>query len=219
MSWNGGVEGPTDDPAIEALRERQIRNLLTLELLAVGVPMLTMGDEVRRTQLGNNNAYCQDSELSWFDWTLVERHAGLHRFAKGLIAGRRAAQVLFGAPSALTLDELLAQSRVEWHGTRLGKPDLSDGSRSVALSLWGERIALHVILNAYWEPLEFEVPRAEAGLSAWRRIVDTTLASPDDFVAAAAAPTVDTGTYRAGPRSVVVLAARRTVAAAEGVRT
>jgi glycogen operon protein len=68
LSWNSGVEGPTEDPAIEALRERQVKNLLTLELLAVGVPMLAMGDEVRRTQLGNNNAYCQDSELSWFDW-------------------------------------------------------------------------------------------------------------------------------------------------------
>ncbi len=69
LSWNGGVEGPSDDPAIEALRERQIKNLLTIELLSVGVPMLTMGDEIRRTQLGNNNAYCQDSELSWFDWS------------------------------------------------------------------------------------------------------------------------------------------------------
>ncbi len=210
VSWNGGVEGPTDDPAIEALRDRQVRNLLALELLAVGVPMLTMGDEVRRTQLGNNNGYCQDSELSWFDWGLVERHAGLHRFARGLITGRGAAQVLFDTPSELTLSELLVHARVEWHGTRLGHPDLSDESRSLALSLWSERLALHLILNAYWEPLDFEVPPREAGVDAWRRIVDTTLASPDDFTAAADAPTVDGGSYRAGPRSVVVLAAQRT---------
>jgi glycogen operon protein len=216
ISWNCGAEGPTDDPAIEALRERQVRNLLALELLAVGVPMVTMGDEVRRTQLGNNNAYCQDGELSWFDWTLVERHAGLHRFARGLITGRRAAEVLFDVPSELTLDELLARARIEWHGTRLGHPDLTDASRTLALSLWGERLALHLILNAYWEPLDFEVPPREAGVDAWRRIVDTTLPSPDDFRAAADAPTVETGSYRAGPRSVVVLAAQRTTAT-EGV--
>src|SRR4029078_5525883 len=83
VSWNGGVEGPTADPAIEALRERQVRNLLAIELMAIGVPMLTMGDEVRRTQLGNNNGYCHDSELSWFDWDLVEREAGPRRFTPG----------------------------------------------------------------------------------------------------------------------------------------
>ena len=103
LSWNGGVEGPTDDPAIEALRDRQVRNLLTMELLSVGVPMITMGDEVRRTQLGNNNAYCQDSELSWFDWGLVERNAGLLRFTGGLIAARRAARALLDAPTDITL--------------------------------------------------------------------------------------------------------------------
>src|SRR4029079_14455153 len=75
LSWNCGVEGPTDDASIERLRQRQVKNLLALELLAVGVSMLTMGDEVRRTQLGNNNAYCQDNELSWFDWRLVDEHA------------------------------------------------------------------------------------------------------------------------------------------------
>ena len=76
LSWNGGVEGATDDPAIVELRRRQAKNLLTLTLLAVGVPMLTMGDEVLRSQHGNNNAYCQDNELSWFDWSAVEREAG-----------------------------------------------------------------------------------------------------------------------------------------------
>ncbi len=210
LSWNGGIEGSTDDPAVEALRERQIRNLLTLELLAVGVPMLTMGDEVRRTQLGNNNAYCQDSPLSWFDWTLVERNAGLRRFCKGLITGRRAAQALFGIPVGLTLSELLERSRVDWHGTRLGKPDLGDASRTIALAVWGEHLVLHLILNAYWDELEFEVPPVEAGMEAWRRIVDTTLASPDDLSAADSAPVVGGASYRAGPRSVVVLAARRT---------
>ena len=87
-SWNCGVEGPTDDPAIEALRNRQVKNFLALTLLAVGTPMLLAGDEVRRTQRGNNNAYCQDDETSWFDWSLVERHADVHRFTRELIALR-----------------------------------------------------------------------------------------------------------------------------------
>ena len=79
-SWNCGVEGPTDDPAIEALRNRQVKNFLAVTLLSLGVPMILMGDEVRRTQRGNNNAYCQDNETSWFDWSLLEKHADVHRF-------------------------------------------------------------------------------------------------------------------------------------------
>jgi glycogen operon protein len=215
LTWNGGVEGPTDDLAIEALRERQVKNLLAIELLSVGVPMLTMGDEVRRTQLGNNNAYCQDSELSWFDWSLVERHAGLLRFCGGLIAARRTARALIDAPTAVTLAELLESSRVELHGTGAGRPDTSDGSRSIAIALLGEHLALYVILNAYWEALDFELPVEEAGLGGWQRVIDTSLASPDDLVTGAAAPLAGRS-YQAGPRSVVVLAAVRTPVAEAG---
>jgi len=88
LSWNCGIEGPTDDPEIEALRSRQIKNFLTTNLLAAGMPMLVMGDEVRRTQRGNNNAYCQDNKISWFDWNLVDRYADRYRFAASLIAHR-----------------------------------------------------------------------------------------------------------------------------------
>src|SRR5438067_6464361 len=84
-SWNCGVEGPSDDPAVEKLRNRQAKNFLTVTMLALGVPMILMGDEVRRTQGGNNNAYCQDNDTSWFDWRLVARHADVHRFLMALI--------------------------------------------------------------------------------------------------------------------------------------
>ena len=87
-SWNCGVEGPTDDPEIERLRNRQVKNMLTVTLLSLGVPMMLMGDEVRRTQGGNNNAYCHDDESNWFDWTLVEKHADVLRFVQ---PARRAA--------------------------------------------------------------------------------------------------------------------------------
>src|SRR5262249_54306568 len=87
-SWNCGVEGPTDDPEIDALRTRQAKNFLTVTMLSVGMPMMLMGDEVRRTQNGNNNAYGQDNETSWFDWTLLEKRADLHRFVSLLNARR-----------------------------------------------------------------------------------------------------------------------------------
>ena len=128
-SWNCGFEGPTDDPDVEELRSRQIRNLIALLLVAVGTPMLSMGDEVRRTQRGNNNAYCQDNEVSWFDWTLLERHPGLHRFVKSLIAFRERRDVVVGRMQ-LTLNQLLSRCRIDWHGVELGQPRLGRRSRT-----------------------------------------------------------------------------------------
>jgi isoamylase len=209
LSWNSGVEGPTDDPDVERLRRRQIKNLLVIELLAVGVPMLTMGDEVRRTQLGNNNAYCQDSELSWFDWSLLARHADIRRFTQRLIAGRRTAREMFDVPDDVSLTELLRDTRVDRHGVRLGQPDTSDASRTVALTLWGRSLVIHLILNAFWEPLDFEIPPTGSGAEGWRRVIDTSVEGPDDFAPFQDAPPVGGATYAAGARSVVVLASRR----------
>ena len=118
LSWNCGAEGPTDDAAIEALRNRQVKNFLALELLAAGTPMLLMGDEVRRTQRGNNNAYCQDSDISWFDWSLLERHADIHRFVKALNAFRQRRDVV-AEEATLSLNELLQRAQIEWHGVAL----------------------------------------------------------------------------------------------------
>ncbi len=207
LSWNCGEEGPSSDPAIEAVRLRQIKNFLVVELLAVGVPMLTMGDEVRRTQLGNNNAYCQDNELAWFDWDGPVHHADLHRFTRGLIAGRAQLRGLMDIPSDLSLAQLLERARLEWSGIRLGQPDMSGDSRSLALTVWGAEVAVHVILNAWWGSLEFELPPSTDGLEGWRRVIDTTLESPDDF-AGPGAPPVPGSSYEAGPRSMVVLASR-----------
>ncbi len=208
LSWNCGVEGPTDDPAIESIRDRQVKNLLTIDLLAVGVPMLLMGDEVRRTQGGNNNAYCQDGPVSWFDWTLLERHADVLRFTRRLIAARRRARDLLGMPTDLSLAELLAGARIELSGVRYGQPDLGPDSRSLALTIVGADVAIHLILNAFWESLDFELPPADDELEPWRRFVDTSLAPPDDVVEADAQAPLAGSTYLAGPRSVVVLATR-----------
>ncbi len=206
-SWNTGVEGPTDDPAIEALRNRQVKNFFAILMLSAGTPMWLMGDEVRRTQRGNNNAYCQDNEISWFDWRDLERHADVLRFVR-LVGVLRRHRDIVGEDDKLTLTELLQKTRVEWHGVALGCPDWSEESRSIALTMETVRgrFLLHLIFNAYWEPLNFELPPAPAGSNErWRRCIDTGLASPADIcVPNAAEPIVD-GHYLAQARSVVVL--------------
>jgi isoamylase len=116
------------------LRNRQIKNFFALELLSAGTPMLLMGDEVRRTQRGNNNGYCQDSEVSWFDWTLLQRHADIHRFVKALNRFRQRRDVV-AEMSAPTLNELLRRAPIEWHGVALNRPDWSDHSHSLAFTL------------------------------------------------------------------------------------
>jgi glycogen operon protein len=209
-SWNCGVEGLTDDPAVEKLRNRQVKNLLTVTLLSLGLPMISMGDEVRRTQQGNNNAYCQDNEISWFDWNLVAKHADVHRFVT-MINARRLFRDLGPAQQWLSLNEILQEANKAWHGVKLGQPDWSDSSHSLAISAEApnKELLFHVILNAYWEALEFELPRGgDDDGDSWHRWIDTTLDSPQDIVEWETAPTVPGGTYRAGPRSVVVLFAR-----------
>jgi glycogen operon protein len=206
VSWNCGVEGATDDAEVEALRNRQVKNFFALELLSAGTPMLLMGDEVRRTQRGNNNAYCHDNEISWFDWQLVERHPDLRRFVTLLNAYRRRRDPS-AASAKMSLNQLLDQARIQWSGVDLNCPDWSDHSHSLAITLESPRgnFLLHGIFNAYWEALAFEVPAATND-RGWRRCLDTALASPDDISPIEEA-VLFTGTrYVAQPRSVVVLA-------------
>jgi glycogen operon protein len=204
-SWNCGVEGPTDDQAVEKLRNRQVKNFLTATLLSVGMPMILMGDEVRHTQGGNNNAYCQDNEISWFDWSLVTKHADVHRFVQ-LLNARRQLRVTEHEDQGVSLNRLIRQATKAWHGTKLNLPDWGDDSHSVAFGaeVQEERLVFHFILNAYWEPLDFELPWRADGLP-WRRWIDTALASPDDIVPWQTAPAVSGATYRAEARSVVML--------------
>jgi glycogen operon protein len=207
FSWNCGVEGPTDDTAVEALRNRQVKNLLTIQLLAAGTPMLLMGDEVRRTQQGNNNAYCQDSEISWFDWTLLERHADIHRFAKALCAFRQRRDVV-AEGSTLSLNQLLQRAKIQWSGVDLNRPDWGDHSHSLAMTLESlrARFLFHVMFNAYWQPLAFELPPTASEGQRWQRCLDTALVSPDDIRSLTEAFTITGSRYVVEPRSVVLLA-------------
>ena len=204
-SWNCGVEGPTGDPAIERLRNRQVKNFLALTVLSLGMPMLLMGDEVRRTQRGNNNAYCQDDETSWFDWTLLEKHADVHRFAQ-LLLSRRVLRSTVPELKGASLTDLLRRSTFAWHGVTLGRPDWAPNSHALAFGadIREAGIRMHLIMNAYWEALDFELPVPQWKQS-WRRWIDTSLDSPNDIAAWNDSAFVRDGAYRAGPRSVVVV--------------
>ncbi len=206
-SWNCGVEGPTNDSAVERLRNRQVKNFLTVTMLSLGLPMFLMGDEVRRTQSGNNNAYCYDNEANWFDWSLVEKHADVHRFVKLLIA-RRLLRDTKAEHQRMSLTQLIGEGFKGWHGANLHQPDWSDNSHSIAFSAELERegLLMFAIFNAYWEPLEFELPVIHGAKDgAWRRWIDSSLESPRDIVEWRKATPVSGYRYEAGPRSVVVL--------------
>jgi len=206
-SWNCGVEGPTDDPGVEKLRNRQVKNFLTVTMLSVGMPMLLMGDEVRRTQRGNNNAYCQDNETSWFDWTLLTKHADVHRFVT-LLNSRRVLRDPEPERQRVSLCQLLRGVNLAWHGVKLNQPDWSECSHSIAFTveIREEKVLFHVILNAYWQPLDFELPRLDnAGENPWHRWIDTALDSPHDILEWDRAESVPGYAYRAESRSVVML--------------
>jgi glycogen operon protein len=206
-SWNCGVEGPTDNPDVEKLRNRQIKNFLTITMLSVGMPMLLMGDEVRRTQSGNNNAYCQDNETSWFDWMLLAKHADVHRFVT-LLNAQRIRRDLEPALQRLTLDQLLRGVNLTWHGVKLNHPDWGESSHSIAFTVESRRanLLLHAIFNAYWQPLDFELPRLDnAQENPWRRWIDTALPSPRDIAPWETAEPVPGDVYRAESRCVVML--------------
>ena len=207
LSWNCGIEGPTEDREVEALRNRQVKNLLALLLLAAGTPMLLMGDEMRRTQRGNNNAYCQDSELSWLDWDCLERHADVQRFVRLLNQFRLHRDAVVEG-TRMTLQQLLERADLTWHGVELGCPDWSEKSHSLAFTLrsLSGRYSLHVMINAFWEPLSFELPPVAGAQGSWRRCIDTALASPDDIRPWNEAPFHDQPSYLVASRSLALFA-------------
>jgi len=210
LSWNCGAEGESGDAAILALRRRQAKNFMAILLLSQGVPMILAGDEVLRSQSGNNNAYCQDNELSWFNWNLVETNRDMLRFVRELIALRkrhpslRRPRFLTGRPApGATLPD------VAWHGERLNEPPWRDGNaRLLAFTLAGARdgeTPLHVILNMSDAARPVAVPALPG--YAWRRALDTALAAPLDIIPSAQQTAIRGAHYAAQARSVVVLEA------------
>ncbi|MGK7896691.1 MAG: glycogen debranching protein GlgX [Xenococcus sp. (in: cyanobacteria)] len=207
-SWNCGIEGATTDPEITKLRLKQIKNFFTVLLMSQGTPMLLMGDEIGRTQQGNNNTYCQNNELAWFDWSLTQQNQGLFRFVQGAIS-------LIQGLEVFRLEKSLAMTKgnepyLIWHQVELNQPKFSEDSHNLAFTLaypkFGEY--LYVMFNAYWESLTYELPQLIPGHS-WYRIIDTSLPTPDDFCELATAPLVKNQFYLVEARTSVVLMARK----------
>jgi isoamylase len=207
LSWNCGVEGETEDPAVEALRERQIRNFAVLLLLSQGVPMILGGDEARRTQQGNNNPYNQNNEISWVDWERMRGTESLLRFWRLLIAFRkrhpslRRERFFDGTRNERGLPD------IAWHGCQLGAPGWNDPtSRVLSFTLGGlgSDPDLHVILNMDRQELDFQLPQIAA--RRWLRAFDTARPAPTDACDPGREPPVgDDRVYRAQDRSAVVL--------------
>ncbi|VFN01561.1 MAG: glycogen operon protein [Candidatus Kentron sp. G] len=207
LSWNCGQEGETDNEETNRLRRRQIKNMAALLLLSHGVPMILGGDEMGRTQRGNNNAYCQDNEISWIDWELTQKNEDLVRFFQGLIRLRRACAAL--RRESFLPDEQGSTVSVEWHGIVPYQPDWSHESRTLAkrmrvITPEGESESIYLIVSAYTESLSFELPSLKE--RSWHRVIDTALDSPQDIVDPGREERLDDQKrYWVQPRSVVVL--------------
>ena len=211
LSWNCGVEGETDNLAVRALRYRQAKNLMTILMLSRGVPMLLAGDELLRTQHGNNNTWCQDNELGWFDWRLVEQNSDMLRFTRELITLRR-------RHTCLTRNRFFKGKQVPgrdildiaWHGVHLNEPLWNDGqARVLACTLAGlseDEEDLHLIFNMSDQTLDAALPAING--RQWHRALDTAQDAPADIFEQKQQVPLVKPIYQASPRSVVVLEAR-----------
>ncbi|MCD6707327.1 MAG: glycogen debranching protein GlgX [Thiobacillus sp.] len=203
FSDNCGAEGETTDPGIEALRKKQIKNFLLTLFISRGVPMLLGGDEFRRTQGGNNNAWCQDNKMSWHDWNCLEQHGEIFRFTRGMIALRRAHPVL-------GKEQFYTDTDIHWFGPQGGLPNWGDPKAKQLACLIGEddRRALCLIFNADADAVDFDLPPTLAG-ARWHLAVDTSRDAQQDLFAAGEEPLLEgSHTYRLSPRSSAMLLAR-----------
>jgi glycogen operon protein len=211
LSWNCGIEGDTDDPQILALRRRQARNFMAILLLSQGVPMITAGDEVLRSQRGNNNAWCQNNALGWFDWSLTERNSDMLRFSRELIAFRRRHPCLMHT-RFLTGEEREGRRfpDVSWHGKLLHRPAWDDPRSTLlactlgAMESW--EADLHVIMNMGPEELQLFLPELP-GLH-WYRAIDTARKAPDDVIRREQQAVHRAAACTVAPHSVVVFEGR-----------
>jgi isoamylase len=212
ISWNCGVEGETDNPEILALRRRQAKNLISILFLSQGIPMILSGDEVLHTQRGNNNAWCQDNELSWFDWSLVEKNGDMLRFMKELIALRRRHPNL-NRGEFLTGEQVPGRdlSDIAWHGYRLEVPLWFDpGAQYLAYTLAGlsaQEDDLYVILNMSEGAVEASLP--EVSGRKWHLALDTSRLAPDDILPRNQQQAHNSSSYQIARRTVAVFEGRR----------
>lgn len=208
LSWNCGVEGPTNDEFIKKLRLKQVKNSFALLLLSQGVPMLLAGDEVLKTQQGNNNGWCQDNELTWFDWNITEEKQEILQFVKNMIALRKRHNCLMRRRflSGQKHDEFKMPD-ISWHGSRINEPNWDDsGSRILAFTLAaaGEDDSdLHVMMNMSDDRVNMEIPAVRN--RCWNLAIDTSKSYPNDAILPDAQMQFRKKAYAVEPKSVVVL--------------
>ena len=199
-SDNCGVEGPSQDPGVEDMRNRMIKNFLLTLFVSRGVPMLLGGDEFRRTQRGNNNAYCQDNDVSWFDWSLLETHRDIQRFTRGMIGFRRAHPVL-------RRENFYTEADIKWFAPNGATPEWAgQGQKSFACLILGQTEPdLFLLFNADASPVDFSIPVLPVG-KIWCLAVDTSRPAPDDLFDPGKEPSMQGQiSFRLEPRSSAIL--------------
>ncbi len=188
-SWNCGWEGETNNPEINALRQRMMKNAIAILMVSQGIPMILMGDEVGHTKKGNNNTYGHDNELNWFDWSRLESQAELYRFFRYSIRFRRAHPVLRNRSHFRNQDYVgSGYADISWHGVKAWEADWSYHSRTLAFLLDGKHgrngqeadDSIYVAMNMHWESHMFELPRLPAHLK-WRVFANTSMPAPNDI--------------------------------------
>ncbi len=213
-SWNCGWEGPSDDPFVAAMRLRQMKNAMAVLLSSQGVPMMLMGDEIARTQHGNNNTYCHDDEMNWMDWALVQKNAELLRFVQGCIAFRMAHPVMRNRNFLQNRDYMgSGYPDISWHGIRAWQPDWSIDSHVLAFMLCGKHAKsgtaqddyVYVAMNMHWDAHGFELPGLPDGRQ-WHVFANSGAAAPQDIWTLGQEPQLDDQhNMLIGSRSVVIL--------------
>jgi isoamylase len=217
-SANYGVEGPSSDPAVEKLRSRQVKNMLATLLLSLGTPMLLGGDEMRRTQQGNNNPWCQNNEISWYDWRLKDRHADIHRFCRELISFRRRHPAFLRPEfySGRDASHNLIPD-IGWFTETAEPADWAEQRRTLMLLIDGNKAEIDadrddndvaILLNATDEPVLFTLPVVPQGKEGWYRAVDTALPSPRDILPPGSEERAERDTRLIAGRSLVVFLSR-----------
>jgi glycogen operon protein len=222
-SYNYGSEGATIDPVLEGIRERQLKNFFATLLISLGTPMILGGDEIGRTQNGNNNAYCQDNEISWYDWSLVEKNKGLFRFVKEMIAFRLR-HPGFMRPEFYTGREgnYNATPDISWYNEKGPIPDWDRLGYNLALQVNGSQADVardkdvndfYIMFNAGLDPVVFSIPSATSpGHKRWFRAVDTSMSSPKDILPAGSEEPLEMPyKYRVKARSMAILVSKAAI--------
>jgi isoamylase len=216
-SWNCGWEGECPHEGVNWLRRKQIKNAAALLLVSQGLPMILAGDEIGNTQWGNNNAYCQDNEISWLDWDLLKANNELFHFFRKMIAFRRAHPALRNRYHFQNKDYVgSGYADISWHGTKAWGADFSESSRCIAFMLCGRHAKngfltddyIYTAVNMHWDAHAFGLPGLPAGKS-WHIAMNTDKAGPEDAWETGKEPRLgNQGEFLVGPRSVIVLVGR-----------